>query len=108
MNDAIETIAAKAMQASGSGDIVPSPCVAVCRMDALTGLCLGCWRTLDEIRAWSEADRATRLGIWDAVVRRASAALPQAAALASGPAACARPQRGDCKKNCDHCPGATA
>ena len=28
---------------------VPSPCIAVCRMDAATGWCEGCLRTLDEI-----------------------------------------------------------
>ena len=32
---------------------VPSPCISVCRMDAASGLCEGCLRTLDEIAAWS-------------------------------------------------------
>jgi predicted Fe-S protein YdhL (DUF1289 family) len=32
---------------------VPSPCTSVCRMDARTGWCEGCLRTLDEIAAWS-------------------------------------------------------
>jgi predicted Fe-S protein YdhL (DUF1289 family) len=31
---------------------VPSPCVSVCRMEEETGLCLGCRRTIDEIRDW--------------------------------------------------------
>ena len=31
---------------------VPSPCVSVCRMEEATGLCLGCRRTLEEIRDW--------------------------------------------------------
>jgi predicted Fe-S protein YdhL (DUF1289 family) len=31
---------------------VPSPCVSVCRMDEGTGLCLGCRRTIEEIRDW--------------------------------------------------------
>ena len=34
------------------GDEVASPCIDVCRMDAGTGLCRGCLRTLDEIAAW--------------------------------------------------------
>ena len=34
-------------------DPVPSPCIDVCRMDARTGLCEGCLRTIDEIIAWS-------------------------------------------------------
>jgi len=31
----------------------PSPCINVCRMNADTGLCEGCLRTLEEIAAWS-------------------------------------------------------
>ena len=32
---------------------VASPCTNVCRMNPATGLCEGCFRTLDEIAAWS-------------------------------------------------------
>jgi hypothetical protein len=32
---------------------VQSPCVNVCRMDAATGYCEGCLRTIDEIACWS-------------------------------------------------------
>lgn len=32
-----------------------SPCLGVCRMDPVNGLCLGCRRTLDEIAAWGSA-----------------------------------------------------
>lgn len=31
----------------------PSPCISVCVLDQRTGLCAGCFRTLDEIAAWS-------------------------------------------------------
>jgi len=31
---------------------VPSPCVKICRMDPLTGLCEGCLRTREEIARW--------------------------------------------------------
>ncbi len=31
---------------------VPSPCVDVCRMNEMTGYCVGCWRTIDEITGW--------------------------------------------------------
>ena len=31
---------------------VPSPCISVCQMEGATGLCLGCRRTVDEIRDW--------------------------------------------------------
>lgn len=30
----------------------PSPCISVCQMDPLTGFCVGCTRTIDEIRDW--------------------------------------------------------
>ncbi len=29
-----------------------SPCVKVCEIDHSSGLCRGCWRTLDEIAGW--------------------------------------------------------
>jgi predicted Fe-S protein YdhL (DUF1289 family) len=35
---------------------VASPCTKVCAMDAASGLCRGCFRTLDEIAAWGSLD----------------------------------------------------
>lgn len=32
---------------------VASPCVKICRMDAASGYCEGCRRTLEEIACWS-------------------------------------------------------
>ena len=32
---------------------VPSPCINVCRMSAVTGYCEGCQRTIGEIAGWS-------------------------------------------------------
>jgi len=31
---------------------VPSPCIAVCQMDQSNAVCIGCHRTIDEIRDW--------------------------------------------------------
>ncbi len=31
---------------------VKSPCIGVCAMNEEIGLCHGCYRTIDEIRAW--------------------------------------------------------
>ncbi len=39
---------------------VPSPCINVCRMDAASGWCEGCLRTLDEIAAWGQLDDAAK------------------------------------------------
>jgi uncharacterized protein len=30
-----------------------TPCINVCVIDAASGLCLGCYRTRDEIAGWS-------------------------------------------------------
>lgn len=49
---------------------VPSPCVQVCRMDATTGLCEGCARTLDEIAAWSTLDEDGKRSVWARIAAR--------------------------------------
>jgi predicted Fe-S protein YdhL (DUF1289 family) len=49
---------------------VPSPCVNVCRMDAASGLCVGCWRTIDEIAAWSKMDDDGKRQVWQAIALR--------------------------------------
>jgi hypothetical protein len=48
----------------------PSPCLSVCRMDAVTGLCQGCFRTLEEIAAWGGASDAERRATWARLVQR--------------------------------------
>ncbi|WP_407864978.1 DUF1289 domain-containing protein [Phyllobacterium phragmitis] len=32
---------------------IESPCILVCSIDAKTGYCFGCGRTMDEIGAWT-------------------------------------------------------
>jgi len=46
---------------------IPSPCINVCRMDAATGLCEGCLRTIKEIAGWSKLDDPAKLAIWDEI-----------------------------------------
>ncbi len=53
---------------------VASPCINVCRMDAASGLCVGCYRSLNEIAGWSAAAEAERLRILEAVAARRAAA----------------------------------
>lgn len=31
---------------------MPSPCITVCQVDDATGCCIGCYRSIDEIREW--------------------------------------------------------
>jgi predicted Fe-S protein YdhL (DUF1289 family) len=47
-----------------------SPCIRLCVMDAETGLCLGCGRTLDEIARWSSLSDAERQAVMDDLPRR--------------------------------------
>jgi predicted Fe-S protein YdhL (DUF1289 family) len=55
-----------------------SPCIGVCAIDESNGFCLGCYRSLDEIKAWWDmtaaqqsalvnelADRQTQLANFD-------------------------------------------
>jgi predicted Fe-S protein YdhL (DUF1289 family) len=43
---------------------VPSPCISVCQIDAATGWCAGCLRTIDEIATWSALDDEARRHVW--------------------------------------------
>jgi predicted Fe-S protein YdhL (DUF1289 family) len=49
---------------------VPSPCINVCRMDASTGWCEGCLRTIDEIVGWSLFDNDAKRAVCDAIEAR--------------------------------------
>jgi predicted Fe-S protein YdhL (DUF1289 family) len=58
--------------------MIESPCIKVCTMDAASGLCVGCGRTLDEIARWSSLGDAERRGIMrDLPERLAKASLAQ-------------------------------
>jgi uncharacterized protein len=64
----------------------PSPCVNICRMDPVSGLCEGCLRTLDEITQWSTASESRKQAIWQQLRQRAKelASVPPADAGQSG------------------------
>jgi predicted Fe-S protein YdhL (DUF1289 family) len=64
-------LAAKAHVAQTQASDVPSPCISICRIDASSGLCDGCLRTLDEIAAWSRLDDAGKRGVWRTIGLRA-------------------------------------
>jgi uncharacterized protein len=50
--------------------MTPSPCINVCRMDAATGWCEGCQRTLQEIATWSTLADADKRAVWQALPAR--------------------------------------
>jgi predicted Fe-S protein YdhL (DUF1289 family) len=64
---------------------VASPCVAVCRMDAATGWCLGCARTIDEIAAWGALGDEARLAVRALLPARRAELRRRACAAAEGP-----------------------
>ena len=59
-----------------TGHLVPSPCVSICNINAETQLCEGCFRTLDEIGAWSQMDNAAKREVWVQISKRASSSKP--------------------------------
>ena len=62
----------------GSQTPVPSPCVSVCCLNAERTYCEGCFRTLDDIRIWAQADNLHRRRIWREALVRAGVPLPPA------------------------------
>lgn len=61
---------------------VASPCVDICRMDANTGLCEGCLRTIEEIAGWSSMSIEGKQRVWMLLAaRRGVAAAASSAAL---------------------------
>lgn len=54
-----------------------SPCISVCQLDDATGWCIGCYRTIDEIRDWIIMEPAQRQQVLDRLAeRRNRAAAP--------------------------------
>jgi uncharacterized protein len=49
---------------------VSTPCIAVCRVDARTKQCTGCYRTVDEICAWPSLTEAERQRIMGTLAAR--------------------------------------
>ncbi|MDZ7919379.1 YbaK/EbsC family protein [Rhodoferax sp.] len=76
--NAIKTLAARALSISPMAENVPSPCVNVCRMDTGSGLCEGCFRTIDEIREWGRSDDAAKKVMWTHITERLRQTHPSA------------------------------
>ncbi|WP_417684431.1 DUF1289 domain-containing protein [Roseibium sp.] len=50
-----------------------TPCTKICQIDRTTKLCLGCYRTLDEIGGWSTMTDAQRNAVMSDLDRRRAA-----------------------------------
>ena len=70
LQHAIDLVAAKADEIRGQSANIPSPCISICRMDAKGSRCEGCFRTRDEIAAWSQASDDDKRAIWTRIEQR--------------------------------------
>jgi hypothetical protein len=69
---------------------VASPCISVCEILPGSGLCAGCFRTLDEIAAWSVLDADDKRAVLAALPQRRAALAAGCTATAAGSADAAR------------------
>ena len=44
---------------------LPSPCISVCQMDDLDGVCVGCYRTRAEIATWGSMSQDDQILLLD-------------------------------------------
>ena len=51
-------------------DYVPSPCINLCQLDSNGRFCRGCYRSLDEIAAWSRVSNDEKRVIVTSAARR--------------------------------------
>jgi len=58
-------------------DVVASPCVSVCTLDRVNGLCIGCLRTIKEIGAWRSMTMAEKRACVAACAERAKTMAPR-------------------------------
>ena len=57
-----------------------SPCIKVCQMDPVRGVCIGCCRTLDEIARWSAMNEQEQTAVMrELPSRRKALNLPEVA-----------------------------
>ncbi|WP_339746867.1 DUF1289 domain-containing protein [uncultured Maricaulis sp.] len=52
---------------------IKTPCVKVCFVDPADGICVGCFRTMDELGLWTKYSDAEREAILAALPRREAA-----------------------------------
>ena len=50
-----------------------SPCVGVCVLNAVTGFCQGCWRSVEEISNWRTMPRDRRMEVLKRLAERRGA-----------------------------------
>lgn len=56
---------------------IKTPCIKVCVVDGESGLCLGCFRTLQEVAAWARFSEAERDRLMAELPQRRSRIRPE-------------------------------
>jgi predicted Fe-S protein YdhL (DUF1289 family) len=72
VQQAIRQVRQRALTLADGAD-APSPCISICRLDAGSGLCEGCFRTGGEIASWSRASDADKRSLWKTIEQRMDA-----------------------------------
>jgi len=65
-----------ARQSDGTAAVL-SPCTSVCTMDAATGLCVGCARTLEEIANWADYSAEQKRAVLRLIAQRLEPRMPR-------------------------------
>ncbi len=60
---------------------IATPCIKVCVVDGESGLCLGCFRSLQEVAAWQKLTEADRSSIMAELPSRRSRIRPEKLAM---------------------------
>jgi predicted Fe-S protein YdhL (DUF1289 family) len=49
---------------------VDSPCVNWCQINPQNKYCFGCYRTIEEIAAWSDLNESEKQAVWEKLSQR--------------------------------------
>ena len=60
---------------------IKTPCIKVCVVDGESGLCLGCYRWLNEVAGWAKLSDADRARIMDELPTRRGQIRPEKLAM---------------------------
>ena len=60
---------------------IATPCIKVCIVDGESGLCMGCYRTLQEVAGWARLDETTRSSILAELPSRPDRVRPEKRAM---------------------------
>ncbi|WP_068877005.1 MULTISPECIES: DUF1289 domain-containing protein [unclassified Phenylobacterium] len=60
---------------------IKTPCIKVCVVDGESGLCLGCYRRLNEVAAWARLSEAEREAILAELPERRGLIRPEKLAM---------------------------